>query len=391
MYRTVLITDGTLSDKHLSVALEEGLEAIQLRRVQGSFYHVAQKLREMTRPFGARLFINERVDIALAVGADGVHLPQGTFSPQSVKKMAPQLVVGVSVHSEKEALLAEKEGADYLHFGSIFESGEKKPQGLAKLQQVCTLVKIPVIAVGGITPLRADNCKKAGAFGVAAISVFRHTETLKETLKAFHTTFSGVSKPLLRGLQVIFNAETFGVVDPCLKAKISLLQFRHKGVFTSELMARLQEIKQKCEEKNVFFLINDRVDVALALNASGVHVGQEDVPVKEARKILGPKKIIGASAGTLRSALRAQEEGADYVAIGHIFPTTSKIKQGEPIGLKRLAFFKSKLTVPVFAIGGITCENARDVATTGADGVAVISAIAQNPFEASQKLVHLWT
>lgn len=392
MYRTVLITDGTLSEKHIQAILEAGIDAIQLRLVEGSFYEKAKKMRLLTRRYGVLLFINERVDIALAVGADGVHLPAISLPPAHVKTLGPSLLVGVSVHSLADALKAEQAGASYIHFGPVFEtSTKKKAQGLTVLSQVTAAVKIPVIAVGGITPLRAHNCKEAGAYGVAAITAFSYPEVVRETVQAFHTVFSHEKKKV-RGLQVILNSQDLALSSLCIQGGASLIQFRHKGVYTKELLRKLKIVSAECEEKKVIFLINDRVDMALAVNASGVHLSELDLPISAARKMLGIQKTIGAAASSLRGALKAQEEGADYVGLGHIFPTKSHVRQGEPLGLKRLQFFKTKLSVPLFAMGGINAENASQVAACGVDGIAVISAIkdAINPLITTQTLASLW-
>jgi thiamine-phosphate pyrophosphorylase len=119
------------------------------------------------------LSINDRTDVAIAVGADGVHLPANGVSPQLPKRLAPDLIVGVSVHSLEAAQRAEHEGADYVQFGAIFGSGDKPPQGLKALEQVARSISIPLIAVGGITYELIEACMNAGAYGVAAIRGFQ--------------------------------------------------------------------------------------------------------------------------------------------------------------------------------------------------------------------------
>jgi len=128
-------------------------------------------LLEMARALRAAPFltINERIDIALAVGADGVHLPEWGMSSQLVKRLKASLLVGVSVHSLESGLRAQGEGADYLIFGPIFATPGKVPCGLGPLEQLVRQIKIPVIAVGGITRELAGECLAAGAYGVAGI------------------------------------------------------------------------------------------------------------------------------------------------------------------------------------------------------------------------------
>ncbi len=125
------------------------------------------------------------------------------------------------------------------------------------------------------------------------------------------------------------------------------------------------------------FMVNDRVDIAMAAGADGVHLGQSDLPVAAARSLLGPYAIIGATATTIEEALRAEGEGANYVGVGPIFATDTKSDAGEPLGLDRLREIKRRCRIPVIAIGGISQENLEDVLEAGADGIAVISAVTE--------------
>ncbi|MDI3538795.1 MAG: thiamine-phosphate pyrophosphorylase, partial [Bacillota bacterium] len=133
----------------------------------------------------------------------------------------------------------------------------------------------------------------------------------------------------------------------------------------------------------------DRLDVALAVGAEGVHLGQEDIPCRLARQILGPEKIIGVSASTVEEAVQAERDGADYLGVGAVFPTGTKADAGEAIGLDALAAIKARVKIPVVAIGGINAANAAQVAATGVDGLAVVSAIvaAADPEEAARRLL----
>lgn len=386
MYRTVLITDGPLDEKlfrKLKVAAEAGIDAIQIRSKEARLYDFAKRVRKM---LDCKLFINERVDIALAVHADGVHLPENSFSCSHVKKMASSFIVGKSVHCLKEAKMAEKEGADYIHFGPIFETATKKePQGLPKLTEVATHIGIPTIAVGGITPMRAANCIDAGAYGLAAISAFLDAEDIEEKVIAFKKCTKDKKRPF-SGLTVIVNCHQIKLAQASLEGGANCIQLRHKEMFTKEAFKAAEGIATICQKRGALFIVNDRIDMALALNASGVHLGQNDIPINVARKALGHKKIIGVTAGSFKEALRAEEEGADYIGFGHIFPTESKIKKGKPLGLNILAEVKKELKIPLIAIGGISEKNIESVLKCGVDGVAMISAIAsaKDPIETAK-------
>jgi len=158
-------------------ACREGIKAVQLREkdLRGrALLALARELRAITRRWEAKLFINDRADIALAVGADGVHCRETSMSPKSIKQLGPSLTIGSSVHSPAAARRAELEGADFLLFGPVFYTASKaaygSPQGLASLRKVVESANIPVYAVGGITAKRALKCRRAGAYGAAGIS-----------------------------------------------------------------------------------------------------------------------------------------------------------------------------------------------------------------------------
>ena len=158
--------------------LEKGVKMVQLREKDISgreLYDLALKVRELTREFGALLLINERFDIARAVDADGVHLPERSFPPSVVKRLFPDMIVGFSAHSLEGAKYAEKEGVDFITFGPVFKTSshpEAKPVGTMKLKEVTSQVRIPVYALGGVTWERIKLCYKNGAYGVAGITIF---------------------------------------------------------------------------------------------------------------------------------------------------------------------------------------------------------------------------
>ncbi len=164
------ITDGHI-DKDLSWALQLRNKTMEARKL----WELALDLRKITADRGIFFSINDRIDIALAVEADGVHLPEMGLSPQIPKKLKNSMIVGVSVHSLEAARKSEGEGADYLLFGPVFETPSKTgpPQGLCHLEKVAQKLSIPVLAVGGITPLNFRSCLEAGAYGVAAIRAFQ--------------------------------------------------------------------------------------------------------------------------------------------------------------------------------------------------------------------------
>jgi thiamine-phosphate pyrophosphorylase len=164
---------------------------------------------------------------------------------------------------------------------------------------------------------------------------------------------------------------------PCVEAAINggvtLVQLREKEMSTAAFYELAVQLKALCHKYRIPFLVNDRLDIALAVDADGVHIGQTDMPLEQARKLLGPDKLIGVSVFTREEALLAQAMGADYLGVGAVFPTPSKA-DAHFVSLGELAKIKAAVTLPVIAIGGITAANVQQAARS-VDGVAVISAI----------------
>jgi len=165
------------------------------------------------------------------------------------------------------------------------------------------------------------------------------------------------------------------------------IQLRDKLLSKKELLPVAQQLRNLCAEHNVLFIVNDYLDLAMAVGADGLHLGQNDLPTKVARKLLPIDKILGCSTTAVDQAVTAQSEGADYIAVGSIYPTTSK-ETVKVIGLETLRQIRQKVTLPLVAIGGINKDNAGEVIAAGADSVAVISAIleAKNIKEAARQI-----
>ena len=168
------------------------------------------------------------------------------------------------------------------------------------------------------------------------------------------------------------------------------IQFRRKTGSTRDLIATAAAMRDVAAANGVPLIVNDRVDVALAAGADGVHLGQDDLPVRLAREMLGADRIIGVSAGTLEEARQGFSDGADYVGFGPIYATGSKEDAGAPQGLDRLSELARHVALPVIAIGGIARDAATDVIRAGAHGVAVISAICcqEDPEAATRAFVN---
>ncbi len=166
--------------------------------------------------------------------------------------------------------------------------------------------------------------------------------------------------------------------ETCIEAAIrgggTLVQLREKNLGSGDFFKMAQTVKAVTDRCNIPLIINDRLDIALAVDAAGVHLGLEDLPVVVARKLLGPDKIVGASAATVDEAILFQNQGADYLGVGAVFPTTTKLGN-EAVSLDDLQTITAAVHIPVVAIGGINTENAASVLATGVAGIAVVSAI----------------
>ena len=164
------------------------------------------------------------------------------------------------------------------------------------------------------------------------------------------------------------------VVEESLRGGVTMLQLREKSLAEPAFLAEARELQALCRDYHVPFIVNDNVDIALAMDADGVHVGQDDMAGLDARAKLGPDKLIGVSAHTVEEALLAEKQGADYLGVGAVFPTSSKSDVGE-MSYETLKAICKAVSIPVVAIGGISGENVGKLAGSGICGVAVISAI----------------
>jgi len=166
-------------------------------------------------------------------------------------------------------------------------------------------------------------------------------------------------------------------VKNALAAGVKVVQYRDKGACSADMYAEAQYLRRLCHR--IIFLVNDRVDLALAVGADGVHLGQDDLPYKAARKLLGKKRIIGLTVHTLPEARAACAAGADYLGVSPIFATRTKPDAQDPVGPDLIRKIKKHTRVPLIAAGGIGLSRAAQVISVGADGVSAISAVVTYP------------
>ncbi|MBI5682538.1 MAG: thiamine phosphate synthase [Deltaproteobacteria bacterium] len=180
--------------------------------------------------------------------------------------------------------------------------------------------------------------------------------------------------PIIDTSQVLLS-RIDDITRTIIQAGARLIQLRGKDISTRKFVDTANIIRPIAKKNNAAFIINDRVDIAVLVGADGVHLGQGDLPIEEARRLLGDEKIIGISTHNEDEAKDAQTRGADYISFGPIFTTKTKKDAQEPKGILELKKIRTKVNSPIAAIGGITLENAQDVYRAGADSAAVISDI----------------
>jgi len=162
-------------------------------------------------------------------------------------------------------------------------------------------------------------------------------------------------------------------VKNAVESGVGVVQYRNKSGSTKEMYEEAVKLKEIC--KNIIFLINDRIDIAIAVDADGVHIGQDDMPYKIARKMLGKNKIIGVTVHNVQEAKDAEKIGADYLGVSPVFSTDTKPDAGKPAGINIIKDIKRICKIPLIAIGGINLLNAEEVVKAGADGLCAISAV----------------
>ncbi len=192
-----------------------------------------------------------------------------------------------------------------------------------------------------------------------------------------------------KGRKILFDPTLYLVTDPDLSlgrpeeeivrravsAGVTMVQYRDKDTSTKRMIEKTRLLADICKPAGVALIVNDRLDVALAGGADGVHLGQDDMELADARRIAGDAFIIGISVTTVEEAMQAEASGADYLGANGVFPTGTKTDLGEPLGLEGVSMLASAASLPIVAIGGIKDSNAGEVMSAGADGVAVVSYI----------------
>jgi len=184
---------------------------------------------------------------------------------------------------------------------------------------------------------------------------------------------------------------TLEIAAAAIRGGVSCIQLREKTCSTREFIDEALAIRSLLARHEIPLIINDRVDVALAVKADGIHLGQKDMPCSMARQLIPENMIVGISVESLDDAIAAQKDGADYLGVSPIYPTPTKTDTAQALGLEGLRSIRSEVNLPLVGIGGLNADNAAAVIYNGADGVAVVSAIvaADDPEAATRDLIEI--
>ena len=179
---------------------------------------------------------------------------------------------------------------------------------------------------------------------------------------------------LVTDSDILKDRNFYECIEEALKGGVTMLQLREKEASGKEFLEKAIKLRELTKKYNVKFIINDRVDIAMLCDADGVHVGQSDIPANEVRKIIGKDKIVGVSARTIKEAMVAKENGADYLGVGAMFTTTTKL-DAKSVTIDQLKAIKKEVKLPIVTIGGLSLNNIEKLKECNVDGFAVVSAI----------------
>lgn len=306
---------------------------------------------------------------------------------QQLKTMRHELVTGDPSFNQQLLQARNAEG----DVGTNIETPEQEKQRELPLMVVANARRVQeslraveeLAKIPGITPKLNSEKFKQARFNLYSIERNLLSKLLRQDkIKHIPGLYAIIDTQALKGRSHL------EVASQIIGGGAKTIQLRDKLLSKKELLPIAQQLKNLCAEHNVLFIVNDYLDIALAADADGLHLGQNDLPTKVARKLLPIDKILGCSTTTVEQAVTAESDGADYIAVGSIYPTTSK-ETAKVIGLDGLRQIRQAVALPLVAIGGITQDNAAEVIAAGASSVAVISAIlqAESPEEAARQIV----
>lgn len=365
-------------------ALKSGFSRVHIRKPDSSSTQIEELLKAIPVEMLAKISLHDHHELAQVYGIGGIHLnKRNSILPGDWKG-----IVSVSAHSPEEVnrILSESEiNPDYVFLSPIYSS-LSKPGYTPRFSfdEMSKVAGPKVYALGGIRKKDLPELEEAGYGGAVLLTEAWHQPL---DMEAFRLQF--ITHPTI-GINVVDGARL------ALKGGCRWIQLRHKDASRETLIEEGKELSRLCRDYNAIFIIDDHVDLVNELQADGVHLGQNDMPVGDARKILGPSKIIGATANTFEQYAEAAGLGADYAGIGPFRFTTTK-KNLSPIlglyGYKEIVDKKHSqgIRIPIVAIGGIMSADITSILESGIDGIALSSTIlsSENPTETTSEITSL--
>lgn len=329
--------------------IDNGWQRVHIRKPDATRDQLAELIKKIPEKYYDALTLHDHFDLAIKFGLGGIHLNRrNPLPPLNWKGL-----ISRSCHTIEETILYSR--LDYLTLSPIFDSiskpGYKSKFSRVQLKNI-NLKKIYVL--GGVTFSHLNQLEDIGFKGAAILS--EAWKTRIEMLQFITHTDAGIEDTLRGGCRWV--------------------QLRMKDATDSEFIEMAKKIIPHCRKFGATFIIDDRINLVVQLEADGVHLGKKDMPIREARKILGPTKIIGATANTEEDIMEASDSGADYIGLGPFRFTTTKKGLSPELGIEGYSRIMSfcrynRINLPVVAIGGITLDDLYSLKKTGVDGIAV--------------------
>ena len=372
--------------RHIEAALNDGFTRVHIRKPEASAEELSGLLSDIPQHLRSKISIHDHHELAETFGIGGIHLNSRNPKVQEGWKG----VLSCSTHSPEEARNALDRKFDYIFLSPFFESYSKPGyEPKFSLKDLSGLDKSKIIALGGIDRGMLSMFKDSGFGGIAMLS------------RAWPNKFEDAFRNF--GLQFITHPKpNLDVVEQCsmaLEGGCRWIQLRHKDAKTDTLIEEGRAIAELCRKYDATFIIDDHVDLVRTVGADGVHLGKNDMPVDDARRILGPAYIIGATANRYEDVEAATFASADYAGVGPFRFTTTKEKLAPVLGLQgyieirdrrmNSPYLKNGHCLPIVAIGGITADDITDIMNAWVNGVAVSGAIlnAPDPVTATKTII----
>lgn len=367
-----ITTPDLLQDEDLAIChlLDRGWNRVHIRKPEVSATQISNLIERIPQKYRLFLSLHDHFELAVGYGLGGIHLNRRNPLPPS----GWNGLVSRSCHTIEE--IEQHTHLDYLTISPVYDSISKPDyKGRFSLDTLKNTNLKNVYALGGVNFSRLNELERLGFEGAAMLS------------EAW--------KPRMETLQYITHTDAD--LESVLKGGCRWVQLRMKDATDRQFTEMAERILPTCRKYNANLIFDDRVNLVNELEADGVHLGKKDMPVKEARKLLGPTKIIGATANTEEDLLSAYESGADYIGLGPFRFTTTK-KGLSPIlgceGYRRMMEYRKRhgISIPIVAIGGILLEDLADLHQTGVDGIAVSGLIlnSSNKEQTTKEIIRLW-